>query len=445
MNARELALAVVRDVFPPAGSPVPERGAQEALDYRARKAQAGPRDRAFATELAYGSIKMRRTLDWYLQPFVGERRTALPPAVAEILRLAAYELTFTRADEHATVFEFVNLAKRYGHRGLANLVNAVLRTFLRERPRAPQPEDFSDPDEYLGTRYSLPTWLVRIWRDAFGEQTESICAAVDDPARAAVLANALQRSREAVAEELAGDGVATVPSAIVPEVLLAGEGSGTLHALEREAQGRWWIQSESSAMAVDVLNPQPGEAILDACSGRGNKALQIGARLAGEGSLTCIERNRHKTAALSQRLEAFGVPAAVVTGDAAADVLPPGQDFDRILIDAPCSGIGVVGRHPEARWKKQKSDGERLAAIQRSLLERAASLVRPGGSIVYAVCSNDRRETVEVVGGFLAREPFDRGLVPSAYEPFLTAEGDVSIAPGIEGRDGFFFARLDRR
>src|SRR5579872_3809076 len=121
MNARELALAIVRDVFPPAGSPAPERGAQEALDYRARKAQAGPRDRAFATELAYGSIKMRRTLDWYLRPFVGERRTALPPVVAEILRLAAYELTFTRADEHATVFEFVNLAKRYGHRGLANL------------------------------------------------------------------------------------------------------------------------------------------------------------------------------------------------------------------------------------------------------------------------------------------------------------------------------------
>jgi 16S rRNA (cytosine967-C5)-methyltransferase len=445
MNARELALAVVRDVFPPAGSPLPERGAQAALDYRARRLDAGPRDRAFATELAYGSIKMRRTLDWYLRPFVGDRQTALPPVVAEILRLAAYELAFTRADEHATVFEFVNLAKRYGHRGLANLVNAVLRAFLRDRPPAPQRQDFADEDEYLGTRYSLPTWLVRIWRDAFGERTESICAAVNDPPGAAVVANVLQRSREAVAEELAGAGVATAPSAIVGEVLLAGEGSGALHALEFQAQGRWWIQSESSAMAVDVLNPQPGEAVLDVCSGRGNKALQIGARLAGEGTLTCIERNPHKTAALSRRLEAAGLPAAVVTGDATAGVLPPGQDFDRILIDAPCSGIGVVERHPEARWKKQKSDGERLAPVQRSLLEHAAARVRPGGSMVYAVCSNDPRETTGVVDGFLARERFERGLVPAAYEPFLTSAGDVSVPPGIDGRDGFFFARLDRR
>ena len=169
MTARELALSVVRDVFPPAPGGV-ERSAQASFDYRARRTQLSDRDRAFAAELAYGAIKMRRTLDWYLDPFLGDRADGTPLSVTggvirEVLRLAIYELAYTRADEHATVFEFVNLAKRYGHRGLANLVNAVLRRFLRERPAEPRREGFESEREYLATRYSLPTWLVRQWQE----------------------------------------------------------------------------------------------------------------------------------------------------------------------------------------------------------------------------------------------------------------------------------------
>ncbi|HEY5426602.1 MAG TPA: 16S rRNA (cytosine(967)-C(5))-methyltransferase RsmB [Candidatus Tumulicola sp.] len=445
MNARELALAVVRDVFPPAESTALERGAQESLDYRARKSGASGRDRAFATELAYGSIKMRRTLDWYLEPFVGSRTQALPDAIREILRLATYELIFTQPDAHATVFEFVNLAKRYGHRGLANLVNAVLRGLLRGRPAAPGRESFESDDDYLGVAYSLPTWLVRQWREVFADRAEAVCAAVNDPARTAIVVNTRKNGRDEVAERLRAAGVATSPSATVPESLLADGAGGTLHALESGADGAWWTQSESSAMAVDILNPQPGEAVLDVCSGRGNKALQIGARLAGEGSLTCLERDPRKAAALIRRLESGDVTAAVVVGDATGELLSEHQDFDRILIDAPCSGVGVIGRHPEARWKKQGADGERLAALQRALLERAARHVRAGGTLVYAVCSTDPRETTDVVNAFVSRENFERGLVPAAYEAFLTAEGDVLVPPGIDGRDGFFFARLERR
>lgn len=445
MNARELALAVVRDVFPPPGSGMLERGAQEALDYRARRSAASARDRAFATELAYGSIKMRRALDAYLEPFVGARAASLPDAVREILRLAAYELIYTQADAHATVFEFVNLAKRYGHRGLANLVNAVLRSLLRDRPPAPTRENFDSDDEYLAAAYSLPTWLVRQWREGFGDRTETIAAAVNAPARTAIVVNTLKNSTGDVADALREAGVAVVPSSVVPDALVLEGGGGALHALEGQAESGWWTQSESSAMAVDILNPQPGEAVLDVCSGRGNKALQIGARLAGEGSLTCLERDPRKAAILTRRLEAGGIVAAVVIGDATAELLDPSRDFDRVLVDAPCSGLGVVGRHPEARWKKRGSDGERLATIQRGLLEHAARYVRTGGTLVYAVCSTDPRETTEVVAWFLSRENFERDLIPAAYEAFLTGGGDVLIPPGIAGRDGFFFARLARR
>ncbi len=439
MNARELALSVVSDVFPPKGSRAVERGAQASFDYRARRAQLGERDRAFAAELAYGAIKMRRTLDWYLEPFLASQRE-LPPVIRELLRLAIYELIYTRADEHATVFEFVNAAKRHAHRGLGNLVNAVLRSFLRQRPPPPLREQFADEQEYLATRYSLPTWLVRQWNRVFGAGTEAIAAAVDDPARGALVINALKATPDEAARRLAAAGIEARGSAIVPEVLLLERGRPAPND-----DGAWWPQSESSAMAVDVLGPQAGEAILDVCSGRGNKALQIGARLAGQGDLTCVERDARKVATLVRRLDEGGVVAGVVTGDATAEALLGEQRFDRVLLDAPCSGIGLVGRHPETRWKKQGTDGERLSLTQRALLERMARHVYPGGALVYAVCSTDPRETTEVIDDFLARENFERGLIPAAYKMLLTDDGDVLVPPGMEGRDGFYIARVQRR
>ncbi|MGA8326115.1 MAG: transcription antitermination factor NusB [Candidatus Cybelea sp.] len=441
MSARELALAVVRDVFPPPASRAIERSAQGSFDYRARRAQLSERDRAFAAELAYGAIKMRRALDWHLEPFIGERAHALPVVVREILRLATYELVYTRPDPHATVFEFVNLAKRWSHRGLANLVNAVLRSQLRAGAAQPQPELFGSLDEYLGTRYSLPGWLVRQWHETFGDEAEAVCAAVDEPPRTAIVVNALKGSVAEAAARLTALGVETEASPFVPETLLVRSGP----IWQVTGDGAWWTQSESSAMAVDVMGPQPGDSVLDVCSGRGNKALQTGARLAHQGSLLCIEQDARKAATLGARLQAADMIASVVVGDAATELLSPELRFDRVLLDAPCSGTGVVGRHPEARWKKLGTDGERLALTQRALLEQAARHVYPGGALVYAVCSTDPRETTEVIDWFLARANFERGLIPAAYGPLQTNAGDVLVAPGIGGRDGFYIARVERR
>ena len=443
MNAREVALAAVRDVFP-SQEGVRERGAQEALDYRLRRSALDSRDRAFATELAYGSIKMRRTLDWYLAPFIGERLKELPPAIVEILRLAVYEIVFTRADEHATVFEFVNLAKKYGHRGVANLVNAVLRSFLRNRPAEPAPSDFDGEDDYLGVRYSLPNWIVRSWRAAFPTlDLEALCAAVNDPVQAAASVNLAERTRESVAESFAAEGVASRPSALVADSLLVDDAS-YLRGHEANADGAWWIQSESAATPVAVLAPQPGETILDLCSGRGNKTLQILARLGGDGTITCVDKDARKGAMLQESVASAGGAVAFVAGDATQPILSREQRFDRILLDAPCSGIGLVARHPETRWKKTAGDAKRLAPLQRELLEAAGAHLYPGGTLVYAVCSTDPRETSDVVSAFVKANHFERGLIPAAFEPLLTLDGDVLIPPGLQGRDGFFVARLDR-
>ena len=197
-------------------------------------------------------------------------------------------------------------------------------------------------------------------------------------------------------------------------------------------------------MPAAMLNAQPAEAILDVCSGRGNKALQLGTRLAGEGTLLCIERDPRKASVLEHRLELAGIAAGIIVGDATGAVLAPAQRFDRILLDAPCSGTGVVGRHPEARWKKQLGDGERLAGTQRALLDACSAHAFEGGALVYAVCSTDPRETTDVVDAFLERHHFGRGLIPGVFEPFLSGAGDAIVPPGIGGRDGFYIARLER-
>jgi 16S rRNA (cytosine967-C5)-methyltransferase len=443
MTAREVALQVVRDVFPPPGAHQNERGAQEALDYRLEKSELDARDRAFATHLAFGAVKMRRTLDWYLQPYVGARDKALPPVIGEILRLAVYEIRFTSAQPHATVSQWVGLAKRYGHRGTAGLVNAVLRGFLRDNPAAPQRADFETEDDYLGTAFSYPTWLVRQWRSVFGsDRLESILEACNAPAQVAVAVNRAKSTRENVIAWFGEHGLPASASELAEDGVLIGDGALARRA-EREAGGAWWVQSESSASVVDVLNPQPGESIADACSGRGSKALQSAARLGGDGTLICIERDKRKAAALERRAQDAGLGVAMIVGDATAPILQ--QQFDRILIDAPCSGIGVVGRHPEARWRKRPDDGERLAFTQRALLEALAPHVYEGGAIVYAVCSTDPRETTEVIDWFARTHNVQRGLIPARFAEFETENGDVLIPPGLGGRDGFFVARLERR
>lgn len=438
MTAREVAFQTVRDVFPFDGSA--GRGAQEALEYRAGKEKLDARDRAFCTHLVFGAIKMRRTLDWYLSPFIGGRGKALPPAIAEILRLGFYELLFSAAADHAVVSQWVNAAKRHGHRGTAGLANAVFRGLLRDRPDPPQPADFENQDEYFGALYSYPTWIVRQWRAVFGDRVEELLKACNEPARAAITVNHKTQDREALRERLAARGITALPSELSEDSLLLENGAAL--GAEREERG-WWMQSESSAMVVDVLNPQSGEKIVDACSGRGNKALQIAARLDDADAPLCIDREPRKIETLRHRAQAEGLLVNAQAADAIAAPLP--ERADRILIDAPCSGLGVLGRHPEARWRKRPDDGERLALTQSALLDALVPQLLDGGAIVYAVCSTDPRETADVVERCLRAHNVERGLIPGRLAAWQTAEGDVLVPPGLHGRDGFYVARLERR
>jgi len=439
-KARDVAFAVVRDVFGAA-----QRGAVESLDYHLRKGSLDPRDRAFATELAYGAIERRRWLDYQLAPYLGDRAAKLPAMIAEILRLGTYQLRAMRVHPYAAVSESVALARRFGHPGTAGLVNAVLRRVSSEPERPVDDADFPDPDDALGTRTSLPTWLVRSWRERFGDaRIEAICRGVGTHAAVALTVDRRRATREEVQELLAGHGIAATPSPFARDVLVLAHAAPTPAILDAVGD-RAQPQSEAAAFAADLLDPQPGERILDACCGRGNKTLQLVGMTGDPASIVAVDVDERKIARARERLAARDASAVDLR---TADVrdLPVEETFAGAIVDAPCSGIGIVGRQPEARWRKRPDDGARLAPLQASILAAVAGRIVPGGRLVYAVCSTDRREAEDVVEPFLAAHPaFARAPLPGRYAPLADAAGDILVPPGIDGRDGFTLTVLARR
>jgi 16S rRNA (cytosine967-C5)-methyltransferase len=439
-SARNVAFAVIRDVFGPDA-----RGAAESLDRHLRASSLDLRDRAFATELAYGTIERRRWLDWQLQPYLGARAAKLPQMIAEILRLGTYQLRAMRVHEYAAVSESVQLARRFGHPGTAGLVNAVLRRVSTDPERPVTEADFPSFDDVLGTRASLPTWVVRMWRERFGaERLPAILAGVNAPAATGLSIDRRRGTREDALARLADYGIDAVASPFAADALVVT--TPVPPAALREALGdRAELHAEAACFPVDLLDPQPGMRILECCSGRGNKTLQLAGAAGDRATIVALDTDARKTARAQARLAEAGI-ASVEVRTADATALDGSETFDAVLVDAPCSGIGIIGRAPEARWRKTPGDGERLAPQQRALLDAGARALVSGGRLVYAVCSTDPREGEGVVEPFLAAQPaFAREPLPARYAPFATASGDVLVPPGIDGRDGFFIAVLRRR
>ncbi|MGA3037065.1 MAG: transcription antitermination factor NusB [Vulcanimicrobiaceae bacterium] len=437
MTSRELALNVVRDVFPRDRR---SRSAHESFDYHATRSNLDARDRAFAAELAYGSIKARRYLDWLLAPFVGARVTQLPPTILEILRLGAYQIARMAVPTHATVSETVGLAKRHGHRGTAGLVNAVLRRLSELEPerRTPLRQDFDSEDDFFGTLYSFPTWIVASVRAVFGDaQVEPVLHGMNEPSQAALRINLLRTTTGEALEALQARSIAAHVSSLVPEVVLV----DALPEAIADADGRWEQQGEIAAVPVDVLDPKPDMHGVELCSGRGNKTLEIVGRTGDRGTLEAIERDAHRVA----HLRALGLQSVEVHEADATRPADTAQDADYVLVDAPCSGLGILGRQPEARWRKEPSDPDRLGLLQAEMLESGSQRVRPGGRLVYSVCTFSPVETDGQIEAFLRRHPdFSRAATAQKYEVWRLPSGDLRFPPGIERRDGFFIALLER-
>jgi 16S rRNA (cytosine967-C5)-methyltransferase len=417
------------------------------LESRLRDAALSPRDASLVTTLVQGTLRYRALLDHHLAAFTGPRWNDLPLWIRSALRMGALQiLVLTRIPAAAAVDESVELAKRYGHPGTAGLVNAVLRR-LAGGERAPVPDRTSDPAGHLAVIHSHPRWLVERWLARYEfEETARLLEADNAETRVSVRANAQRLLPGALAKALGVEGATVEPAPNGGPVLLVGAGYVAARSpLFRD--GLLSLQDEAEAVVVSVLAPRAGERVLDLCAAPGGKTSQIAEMVGPGGFVVALERHESRARALHENLtERLKLRRAwVVCGDGLAP--PLRGPFDRVLVDAPCSGLGVLRRRADARWRKGEDVIAQMAALQGPLLTAAAPLVRSAGVLVYSVCSLEQEETDAIVESFLTGHPefsLDdvRPFLPPAFRGDLPT---FRALPHRHGTDGVFAARLVRR
>jgi len=427
-------------------------GGHAALEAALRDDGMAARDRALFTQLVNGSIKMRRALDWSLSRYLKRPLESLTSELRWTLRLGAYQLLYLeRVPAHSAVDESVKLARRTGHAGTAAVANAVLRKLAAQPVRPPVPRPGDGPD-VLGSYASLPDWLAGHLIERFGAETAlRIADGVNQMPRRAARVNTLVTTVAEMTSKLESAGVDVGPSRYgIPDCLvLARTPPASATMLNRLIRsGRLTMQSEESQLAVHLLDPRPGDTVLDVCAGRGVKTGAIVQRRPT--SVHALDDDPTKLAVLAQEMVRIdGLMPEVVCADAtrAYTTVNMPASFDAVLVDAPCSGIGTIGRRADLRWAKSSSDPVRLAPTQGAILRQAAASVKPGGRLLYVTCSTDAREDEDIIRTFVAQHPEFRVAALPIVAPvgaIISMDAFALTKPGIDGADGFFYAKLER-
>jgi 16S rRNA (cytosine967-C5)-methyltransferase len=397
-------------------------------------------DRALATELVYGTLTWQGRLDHHLSGLLHDRLERLDPPVRSALRLGLFQLLFLdRVPAYAAVDESVRLAGRGGA-----VVNAVLRRAARAgRSDLALPDPSIDPIERLAVEWSHPRWLVERWVDELGMDHARLLLEADTRApRVALRPNPLRTSRDALGAELADAGVRTAHGAFGTDALVVVEGAGRLRAHPAHRDGLFSFQGEASQLVSAMVEVAPDAWVLDACAAPGGKSLAVAERLGTAGRVIALDPNRAGLARLAADASRLGVGGVLrVVADARRPPLT--RSFGAVLVDAPCSGLGTLRRHPELKWRRRPDDVPRLAQLQREILDGVAPLVRAGGILVYAVCTITREETTAIIAAFTQSHP--RFAVERPAIACVGEDGFLRTAPHTHEIDGFFAARLRAR
>jgi len=427
-----------------------EAFADTLLAHRLAASPLGVADRALTTRLVYGTLVWQGRLDHHLGTLLRSSLAGLEPAVRAALRLGLYQLLFLeRVPVYAAVDSSVRLAQIAG-RGAGGLVNAVLRRAAavgRDGLGLPNPGE--DPLGRLAVEWSHPRWLVERWAEEFSvEELPDLLAADNLAGGTALRANTLRTTRATLVEELEAAGAAARPGVWAPDAVIVERNSAALRELAAWRSGHFAFQGEASQLIAPLLDLYPGARVLDACAAPGGKAGHAGAHVGQSGLVVALDRRAAGVRRIRDEAKRLGVPLVGVVGDACQPGLR--GTFDGVLVDAPCSGLGTLRRHPELRWRRRPRDIPRLAALQRDLLAGVAPLVRPGGVLVYAVCTLAREENTGVVTALAEAHPrFAVESVATVPDPppatTITPLGFLMTLPHRHGLDGFFAARLRAR
>lgn len=404
-----------------------------------------PRDRGLLTELIYGTLRMRGRLDWIIEQHYRGNIAQLETAVLNVIRTGLYQIWFTdRIPPFAAVSEAVGIARDLSPDS-PGLVNAILRTALRKKESLIWPDMEKDPERAIAVLHSHPSWLVRRLLAQFGaEETLAVLKANNTIPPLALRVNTLKASRQKTLAVLAEAGFTTTPAPFSADGIIVSPPVSGLRETAAYQAGLIRVQDEASQLIARLVAPEPGERILDLCAGAGGKSLHLAALMENRGSITALDLHSERLRMLRAEAGRLGVSIVETrTGDAAAPSEGLRQGFDRVLLDAPCSGLGTLRRNPEIRWRLLPADLSACMRTQKRLLASAAQCTRPGGRLVYSVCTVTPEENEIVIDDFLRHHPGFRLVPPANVTPgLIDARGCFRSSPHLQGMDGFFAALL---
>ncbi|MEH2160304.1 MAG: 16S rRNA (cytosine(967)-C(5))-methyltransferase [Nostoc sp.] len=457
-NPRQLAFIALRDVHKGAY-------ADFALDRVLQKVNLPDNDRRLVTELVYGSVRRQRTLDSLIDQLAKKKSHQQPPDLRSILHLGFYQLRYQeRIPASAAVNTTVQLAKENGFAGLTGFVNGLLRQYLRRvggdegvgeentpssssslhRDPLQLPEN---PVERLGILHSFPDWIIQVWLEQLGlSETEQLCEWMNQSPTIDLRINPLRTSIEEVEAALQSIGILVRRIPHLPQALRFIGNTGSIQKLPGFKEGWWTVQDSSAQLVSHLLDPQPGEVVIDVCAAPGGKTTHIAELMADKGKIWACDRTSSRLRKLqenSQRLNLQSIQ--IYTGDS-RHFNQFQNTADRVLLDAPCSGLGTMHRHADARWRQTPESVRELSVLQEELLTHTSSFVKAGGVLVYATCTLHPAENEEVISAFLAKSPDWQIESPRGVElpvsAYSTPQGWFKVWPHRQDMDGFFMVRL---
>lgn len=419
--------------------------ADAALNVQIRRDGLSGADAALCSRIVYGVLQNQLLLDHYISAYCSQKPDHLQPPLLDILRIGAYQILFLdKIPDSAAVNESVELAKMFKRGQAAGLVNAVLRKISKNKENLPEIPG-QNPERTLSIRYSHPRWLVKRLLSVLGvEETEKFLAANNDVAPITVQVNPMKTSAEKLTAELTEAGVTVKPHAWVPDCLEL-SGTGDLTALRAFREGDFMVQDPAARLVSLIADVKPGQRVLDVCAAPGGKSFSAAFAMGNQGSIQSCDLHENKLKRVRESAERLGI-TCIEAAPADGRVFKPEWEnaFDVVLVDAPCSGLGIIRKKPDTRYKKA-DELFALPVIQTAILENAARYVAPGGTLVYSTCTILPEENEQVSDAFLAEHPeFSRESF-TLPEPVGKTDGRLTLWPQRHDTDGFYICRMTRK
>ncbi len=450
-SSRQQALIALRDIHKGAYADV-------ALDRVLRKVELPSNERRLLTELVYGSVRRQRTLDAIIDQFARKKSHQQPLLLRCILHLGLYQLQFQeRIPPSAAVNTSVQLAKDNGFSGLSGFVNGVLRQYIRLGEEGGEsveschipiklPEKQS---EKLGILYSFPDWVVKVWIEQFGvSETEQLCKWMNQTPSIDLRVNQLSNSVEEVESALESQGIRCQRIANLPQALRLLDSAGAIKNLPGFNEGWWTVQDSSAQLVSYLLNPQANEVVIDACAAPGGKTTHIAELMGDTGKIWACDRTASRLRKLQQNTQRLNLKSIEICVGDSRDLNQFENSADKVLLDVPCSGLGTLHRHADARWRQTPDNIDELSILQGELLSKTSGFVKDGGSLVYSTCTLHPSENESVIKSFLDSHPHWEIYAPDIDSPiheYATAEGWIKVLPHKQNMDGFFMVRLRKK